>query len=279
MDNINLPNENENIPWIYSEFEELFQACSKVWEIAMSIMPEQGTIGIGKTEYFNLCMIAIHAKQMRLFVSNYRLCRSGLGQESLLMIRAMFETFVNLKALNESDNPDEYARLWLMWSVANNERMARNIIERYPSHQTALNNLQKELETEKNKVSTEEWEKFVWKGPSKLTMKKLCCKVGLKDAYDVFYPLSSGSHGYDLSAYAKPLDGKSIQSNLSPSPTCVDSNLASSISALHDTLAILNNRLELHKENEVEELRGIVESIQNKFRLNREKISQSNASS
>lgn len=261
MDEIKLPNELTNTKFIYDKFRQFFDAAVAAWDVAVRFLPEEGTIGVGKTRIFNLCMLAIHAKQLRLFVANYRLCRSGLGLEGLSVVRTMFETFIHLKTLKEFENPENYARLWMIWCVANNEKMARRIIDQYPTYKEAFIDLQHGLEEEKKKFNPDEWKNFVWRGPLRLNMEKLSQAVGLQEAYKAFYPLASSVHGYDLMAYAKFVSGDHIQPNLSPSLDVVDSNLGSSVNLLQESFELFNSLLDLKKETEVETLKQIVQKV------------------
>jgi len=239
----------------------LFDLAKTAWGLASLFIAEQGKIGVGRSHYFNWCMAAVFAKQMRLFVANYRLCEGGLGLEALSLCRAMFETFVNLKALSQSNDQEEYARLWMIWDFANDERMAHKIIDNHPDGKAKLNELGASLAAEKAKIGENRWKVFVDHGPSQLNLRALCDKIELTDAYKVFYPLASGAaHGYDLVSYARPISDDQIQTNLSPTLDFVDTNLATSIAVVRDTLAILNHLLSLNKEKELADLTKVVEA-------------------
>jgi hypothetical protein len=174
-------------------------------------------------------MAAVHAKQMRLFCANHLLCSRGLGIESLMICRSLYETMVNLRAMVHDKDPNEYARLWLLWDLANRAEMAKAIIDHNPESQKKLDEMYSQLSVEKAR----------------------------------FKLASSSVHGFDIVSYAIPIADHKITSSFAPTLDWVDSNLAVSIGMLWATLVDLNDFLKLGKDEPLQALQKIVESNRN----------------
>ncbi|MCG3206177.1 MAG: hypothetical protein KCHDKBKB_02906 [Elusimicrobia bacterium] len=261
---IELHIEKENLEAVHSKFQALFELAHQTWQISLTCFSEKEIFGVGKQPYFNWSMTAVFTKQMRLFYTSYKLCGMGLGSEGQLACRAMFETFINLKALTQEKDPEEYARLWMLWDFANDEKTGRYIVSRHPEAKAKLGELQGRLADDKKTMGTEKWKNFVKRGPSLLSVKELCDKINLPDAYSLLYPISSGvAHSYDLVSYARPLRSGQIETDLTPSFDFIDTCLATSIALLRDTLAHLDNQLQLKKDKEIHALTEIVHKVNN----------------
>jgi hypothetical protein len=171
---------------------------------------------------------------------------------------------VNLRAMVHDKDPNEYARLWLLWDLANRAEMAKAIIDHNPESQKKLDDMYSQLSVEKARFNSKEWADFVYYGPSGVGPAKLAEKVGLQIAHQSFYKLASSSvHGFDIVSYAIPIADHKITSSFAPTLDWVDSNLAVSIGMLWATLVDLNDFLKLGKDEPLQALQKIVESNRN----------------
>lgn len=282
---VKLPHEDENCSAIRAEYRPLFEAAEAAWQIAEQFVRHWDHVRAGQHTDLYTCVVAILTKQMRLFRGIYLLSEKGLGNEALMLLRAMFETFLRLKALEGSGQRARHAYLWLVWARANNRKQAAILVPNRAEFAKPLADLDEELvpakETFKeflaaayasevglgNPVPKIGWPEFVEHGPVLRHMARLAEDLGFRDAYDTFYRHASGpAHGYDLPFYVGVSGEDGLMVNLSPVMPYVDTVLATGIVLLRDTLAIVNSLLRLGKDEEVEGLTKIVNDLRTALR-------------
>lgn len=261
MGYIKLPNEDVNCGHIKKQHQKLFSAAKTVWNLASLILKEGEEFGAGNSHYLNLCLAAVYAKQMRLYLSAYRLCDGGMGNEAQLLIRSMFTTFLYLEKLRRYSPPAEFARLWLLWDVANGEKQLKNLLRWHPEWKPQIEKLSQEVDQQRNLLGGK-WETFVRNGPPMVDQAALATQMGMEQSYRTFYPVASGpAHGYDLFSYARPLQDNRFEVKMSPSEDYIEEVLGCMISILSDTMAILNNLLDLKKDTAVADMDRLAKAL------------------
>ncbi len=229
----------------------------------MVIMPDE-RVGVGKGEPLTLCLAAAYVKQMRLFYAVYRLCEKGLGEESNLQVRAMFELYVRLRYLvAKAPDKDEFSRRWMMWAMANDKKFIDAMEKYFPGKPDPRFNLWKELvKKESEKMTPDEWKAFVRDGPWGCNLADLSEKVESEGNYRVMYPFLSGTtHGYDLFRYARRKGEEATELDITPTVRCADQNLVAAMSLLHDSLILINVGLGLGKEKPIEDVGKLVKAL------------------
>ena len=91
----------------------------------------------------------------------------------------------------------------------------------------------------------------------------LAKKVGIS-SHEYFYPTASASaHGYDLLQHAQSVGTDSITANITPSENRLDAVLPTAMVIMKDCSAILNNLLELKKEELIDHLDSLIKKLKN----------------
>jgi hypothetical protein len=260
---IQLPNEADACPVIRWEHRDLFNLGKSAWDIYIHSIPDKSNIGFpGNSLFLNTCLAAIFVKQGKMFFSTYTLCYYGLGHEAELPLRSMFETLINLEYLNKSTDKNSIGREWLLWDIANDEKIAREYKGQNPETDKAIAELEASVAKRKTIIPTEQWKEFVKNGPSKVDRATLAKNMGYSESYKTFYAMaSSAAHGYDLLDYATSNKENAIDMPLNPSPKRIDAVLSTGIGQLARTFAILNTVLDLKQNERLEKLAAITEQV------------------
>ncbi len=257
MTKLELPYSDKILPEIEKEFYKYFETAKDVWDLLLLFMNANSIVGVGKKGSLNCCLVGVYVKMIRLYSSIFVLCKEGLANESCILLRSLFELYVNLAALKKSINPDEFARLWLLWDLHRTCFTCQEIIVRNKIG-NLVNEFRDILKDEENKLGPRNWKKFRQYGPSMMPFKELCEKLGFKDSYNTLFRFSSQVvHNSDLGYYAYDTNG-GIMCQLIPSKEHIDSVILTMLFFLRDGVEILNELLSLGKEKELEKLKGIV---------------------
>ena len=266
-----LPHEEANCRAILQKCSLLFEAAGKIWDIASGLMADGTIFGRGNVEAVNVCLAGVYAKQMCSFYAAVTLCQKGLGKDAEQHLRSMFQAFYNLKAMEISTDVPEFARLWILWDIANTGRQADLIEKTKPELGVGFVRMRKELAPHRAEMGAEEWKTFIKNGPTKLNLAAHADFLdrgiqggNFRESYDAFYPQASSSHGYDLAEFVLPMEGGGLQVNLSPTDKHVEAVVVSAIAFLRDSMAVLNALLKLGKDMELAAMTEIVESVRPK---------------
>jgi len=258
-----LPNEAGNMAAIADRFRRQFEIADAAWDASIELVSSGMGVGLGKKRSFNLCMSAVTAKQLRFFCATVRLCKMGLGNEAQVCHRAMYELFLQLKALEVSADRELFARQWLLWCFANMERQAGLIAKWSPKLGPELADVPERIAELKKEVGEEEYKAFVRCGPMRESVADLATHLDtivkggtFRWTYDTYYPQASGpAHGYDLFDFAtlrKEDDG--ILMVLCPSENHIDAVISSSVWNLRDSVVVIDSVWGLNRADIVKRL-------------------------
>lgn len=249
---------------VFDNNRAVIRTAKQMWGLASSLMVEGDVVGKGKLTLHNVCLAGNYAKQLRLFVANFRLCLMGLDLESFLIVRSMYTHVLHLQALEHSKDQEQFAHDWILWDLASDEKSVRNLTQFGPAWKELQEKLYSAGALEKDKERYGDlWSTLALKGPTLMTMADLAGALGSEEAYRIFYPLTSSvTHGADLLNYSRPKeDGNGIEVLIITDPQWVQPNLSASISFLRDTCAHLNTLLGLGKTALIDDMTALVSSL------------------
>ena len=246
---------------MHKTYKALFEDAEKVWQIACSMIKEKDVIGVGIEVNINLAIGAIYAKQIRLFISIFTLCKKGLSSEAKILLRAMFESFLNLKFINDSPDKSEKCRQLLLWGFACHSKQMRAIGENDPKWNEVLTKQSQQIKPFKDKYGKGKWKMFEKCGPSMKNVADLSNDLGFKTEYDYIYRTgSSAIHSTDLPEFII-LNESGIQLNISPNDIWIKPVGAASIIMLYRSMECINDVLKINKNDEISQLKEIAEKI------------------
>lgn len=265
MADIELPNEEEALRALKNRFQKLFEFSRAAWRCASLVLVPEGKIGIGKGEFLSMCLTACYVKATRLFYSIYRLCERGLGDETNLPLRALFELYVRVKFLaTKVKDKNDFARQWVLWCMANDHKFLEQAERHFPDKRDErFNDWKKNIQAEKQKMTDDVWKKFLATGPWQCNFASLCEKVGLEKDYPMYALISGTSHGYDLFRYVRQLGRGVVEMDMSPIPRSIRQNLVVAISLLHSILHLINAELGLDKSKQVDDIGRVARMLMN----------------
>ena len=262
-----MPGSNELERTIFEDNRAVIRTAKQMWGLANSLIAQGDVVGKGKLTLHNVCLAGNLAKQLRLYLANYRLCLMGLDHEALLILRSMYTHALHLQALEHSKEPGQFAHDWILWDLASDEKSVRNLVQ----FGVAWKDLQEKLYSagalEKDKARYGDlWGTLALKGPTLMSMADLAITLGSEETYRLFYPMSSSvTHGSDLLKYSRPkMDGSGIEVLIIHDPHWVRSNLGAAISFLRDSCAHINTLLSLGKTELIADMTALVSSLSEK---------------
>ena len=249
-----LPAEDINCPALRRKYKDYFDFAEKFWEITSQLLGDKAIVGIGNDTNFNTCICGVFAKQTRLYYGIIKLCRCGLSHESLIPLRTMFYASTYLLALSKSDDKQKFAKLWLAWNFAIDDRNYQALRAKTVKGPPLTDDLVKYLEEIKKSLPEDKWKAFIKDGPPMCNFFDLCKTLesggtSFEDSYlTLFRVCSSVAHGSDLLFYAQPGDN-GITCQLSPSDEGIDKIILTAAVLLRDTCVQTHDLLRLGKED------------------------------
>jgi Family of unknown function (DUF5677) len=250
VDDITLPCAG-NADAIRRHHADLFSTMRGIWRLGMQVLEPDRRVGVGKSQQLAVLLFGIYAKQMRSFMSMYRLCFDGMGIEAEAHVRALFTVRLYLLALDRAQNSNEFARLWVVWCFANHDKAVRGIshlkvMVRPEGHAAWIE--------EERKAFGAKWNNFVRLGPALKDLASLAKDLGIEDQYRVFYPSASGgAHGYDIVKFIQPGADKTII-RLGPHEDTVIESLTGGSLFLVDSLTVINKQLNAGKDDVIAQM-------------------------
>jgi hypothetical protein len=261
MDELQLYHENEALRLIDKAHASRIKVAKLMWGLARKLIEPGERVGVGKTSVETVCLGGAYAKQMRLFLANYRLSRQGLSNEALLVLRSMYAMCLFIDAMWHSADRAEFARYWMLWGLANDEKQVRNILTWNPGWESLHQGLADGLSVERGKMGPI-WKEFVRNGPVFMSLSDLAKLLDTEEGYRAFYPLASGvTHGYDLLFYCKPSDDDRIEIPAVPTGEYIEANLSSAASFLRDSCVKIDSMLGLGKEKVVADMDRLMRTL------------------
>ncbi|HBW23277.1 MAG: hypothetical protein A2X28_06345 [Elusimicrobia bacterium GWA2_56_46] len=260
-----LPTEDINCPALHKRYYQYFDFAEKFWAKTSQLLGDKTIVGIGNGTNFNTCICGVFAKQMRLYYGIIKLCGSGLSHESLVLLRTMFYTSTYLLALSKSDDKQKFAKLWVAWNFAIDDRNLTDLPAKKSKETSLTDDLVRYLEEVKTTLPEDKWRAFIENGPPLLNFRDLCKQLksggtSFEDSYlTLFRICSSVAHGSDLLFYAQPGDN-SITCQLSPSDEGIDKIILTAAVLLRDTCVQIHDLLNLGKEDVKEEIVALFET-------------------
>ncbi|NKE72802.1 DUF5677 domain-containing protein [Candidatus Manganitrophus noduliformans] len=261
-----LPKADELERGIFDTHRSLISAAKATWGLANELIIEGEVVGKGKSTIHNVCLAGNYTKQLRLYVANLKLSLAGLDLESFLILRSMYTHALHLQALEHSKDPEVFARDWVLWDLASDEKAVRNLAPFADVWKDLKEKLFSADALGKDKARYGElWSRFLEKGPTLVSMAELSVILQAEETYRLFYPLTSAvTHGADLLNYSRPKAENKIDILVVPPPKWVGPNLAAGISFLRDTCAHVNTLLALGKDKVIDDMTKIVSSLSEK---------------
>src|SRR3989338_270235 len=253
------PLNDSTIKAIYQTNKKLFDLAMKLSKLAHSVIPigfklEENTLNptVEKT------LVALYTQSYRLYRSIIILCKSGLGIESLIMLRSLQETGTYLLYIAEKDHDVRLEHYWYSTILSQHGR-AKEYLEYFPDDKVKINFALFEKEKEE---ALQYFRKKHGKNVSESDIKK---KYTLKtvnivqDLYEpkmvknykiIFRDASSVAHGENIRKYIKPNNTNLNTFYLTVSPT--DNYVILSIT--HSMMYIF------HEMKRIDELLKIIDS-------------------
>lgn len=271
MANYQIHYEAEGAKHLLERHLQLFNAAQNLWELGLKVIPDGFAIESGIGKAFNFVIAAIFAKQMRHYSSLMRDCERGMAHEAQMHVRAMFELVIHTWIMHDDNDPEEYARLWVGWCLANQDSLAEKYIDQYPAMKEEFASSKKKMEALKSEFSKKDWDAYLWNGPTKKSLKKrvelldaIHPDARLQETFKVMYPLASApSHGYDLIAYVDEKRGGGILMNFSPMDKGIEAVVSTGILTLYNTLLLLDEMAKLGKAGTVSEMKLVANHVAN----------------
>ncbi len=249
-----LPAENINCPILLEKYKDFFDFSEKFWDTVFPLLGDKAIIGIGNNTNFNTCVCGVFTKQMRLYYGITKLCKSGLSHESFILLRTMFYTGTYLLALSKSDDRQKFAKLWIAWDFATNDRNYEDFQTKTQNVKLLKDDFKKYLEEIKKDLPEDNWKAFLNNGPPMLNFRDLCKELkfdntSFEDCYLTLFKIcSSVTHGSDLLFYAYPEKNNSIICQLSSSDEAIDKIILTAAVLLRDTCVQTHDLLNLKNE-------------------------------
>jgi len=281
-----LPDEDKAVPDIARAFKPLLDAADKLFEYVQ--VSAKGATPKGGVR-LNNCLSSVLARLLRLHYSAVKLASVGVASEAKLPIRALFELVVNLYALEQAVDKEEYARRWIAWDLHNYMRQIETELKVHPElepkfadHRKLAEAVKREMDdTAKREASASpgknaaevekrvkgKWKEFMKHGPSMVDMRSLADSVDKKSGgksnllpiYDRVYPNSSGViHGSDLASMIELSDGKQIVLKLAPTEDHIEVILVTSTVLLSMGSQVIFRILGIGPAKAEEEMNAIV---------------------
>ena len=277
-----LPAEDINCPVLLEKYREYFDFAEIFWEATFPLLGDKAVVGIGNNTSFNTCICGAFAKQMRLYYGIVKLCRSGLSHESSVLLRTMFYTSTYLLALSKSDDKQKFAKLWLAWNFAIDDRNYKGLSQiKNPQNVSLVNDeLDKSLDEFKKTLPDGKWKDFVAHGPPMSNFMDFCKSLksgenSFEASYlTLFRACSSVAHGSDLLFYAQP-DDNGITCQLSPADEDIDKIILTAAILLRDACVLTHDLLNLRKEDAKKEILVLFETHKD-LRIKTNEISENN---
>ena len=247
---------------IQRKYAGLFAALESAWSDAFSLMAVGARLGAGISEDRRLCLIAVYTKMIRLAYSAGQLCKLGLGLEAQLQARTMFENYLQLKFLDHAENIDACASQYIYWDMANDEGVHEKILELHPELKPKIDEIRKPLLDFKASLSKSKWGDFVFYGPSRLSVFKLCehidklekSNVQVRTYKTLYHETSGQAHGFDFLDYARRRGPNDVEALLAPAEERVEDVLVTVLITLSNTCKIVDNRLNLDKKGVIDKM-------------------------
>ncbi|MFH1780620.1 MAG: hypothetical protein ABH841_01240 [Candidatus Nealsonbacteria bacterium] len=236
--------------------KDLFQAAGQIWNLALKIK-----VGNIPNEDWAHCLAGVQRKQMGLYQACCKLCAEGLALEAQILERTMFMLWGYLNEMKNASTPTEFARLWLIWDYANQEKNIRPLLSLHPENkdvQAQIQRLEQKTAADKSKMG-KDWDRFMYCGPALKTPTQIAKDLD-PSVKTYFHDISGTVHGYDLWSFAK------YPSNDDPgglvSETCAHVPI-SIMRYLGLSVLIINESLNFHKDSEITALIDILQKIDN----------------
>lgn len=294
LKHMKLPDEDIAIPNIASKFKSHFEFADIVFERSKELL----TGKISNPNQKHLCLFPVLTRMMRLHYCSVKLASSGFALEGKLQVRAMFENFLNVLALEYASDRTQYARRWIAWDLANHMKQVSVYLKDKPelneitgNRKEILNDIKKEIEAE-NRVEGERlwpsdqkrvakyvktrWNIFVSKGPSMQNLrdlagaldKKIPERSNFQRTYDQFYAYASGvAHGSDLESliHSDKLEQNKIVLKMAPSTDDIDALVVTSSFFLGRVAASASRVLLIGSPNFSTTMQKILHEAEKKF--------------
>lgn len=247
-----LPDEDLAVPDIARAFAVHFEAADRLFAFVTGMM---AGVRFAQRQRIHMCVAPVLTRVLRLHYVVNKLAAVGLASEAKMAVRAIFENVVNLYALEQSADREEYARRWIAWDVVNFMRQVEAEIRLHPEnaplfedHRRIADEVERGLRAEaavdaerrwpRNAAKAAtfidgRWRQFRGHGPSMKDMRALAQEVDGRSqprtnfyrSYDFFYPNASAVvHGSDLSSLIE-LAGTQIVLKLAPVPDEIETVL------------------------------------------------------
>lgn len=257
---IELPKENEGKRMILKIHGQVFKDAEKLWNIAKDILKEGDVVGKGNYEHVNFAFTGIFAKQMKLYRAIILLCEYGMSHEAQILVRSMFECYLNMKYIEKSEDVVEQSKRFLLWGIAlSPKNIATAKIDVREKGKQVIDELTRLNDGFKKEFKNDdEWEKFLRRGPSMKKIWKLAEEVGMKKDYDLLYTITSGVvHSADVHDYVMPIEN-GIQAFFAPQDNWFEPVLFSAMTFLSGTLESVNRQLKLNKDDKLKGLNDLL---------------------
>lgn len=250
-----LPDEDRAVPDIAHDYAAHFDAGDRLFLFVSELM--RG-VRFTRLQRIHMCVAPVLTRVLRLHYVVHKLARVGLASEAKMAVRAIFENVVNLHALEQSGDREEYARRWIAWDLISFMRQVEAEVRLHPhneplfaDHRRIAVEVERGIREEAAAEAARRWpgnaaraEKFVdgrWKqfrghGPSMKDMRTLAEGVDFSSdpksnflrSYDFFYPNASAViHGSDLSSLIE-VAGTQVVLKLAPVPDEIETVLMTS---------------------------------------------------
>jgi hypothetical protein len=283
-----LPDEEKAVSDIAKEFALQLSAAKRLFEYIYSVV--NGATAKNK-ESVNSCLLAVLVRMLRMHYAAVKLASLGIASEAKLQIRAMLEMCINIYALQQSPDPEEYARNWVAWDLHNYMKQVETELKLHPEkkplfdeHFKLANPVKVKLDANARKEGSKRWpanperiEKYIkcrWKdflahGPSMLDLRSLATRVDVGSAgeakmvgiYDYIYPNSSGViHGSELATMVSGLNATEIVLKLAPSRDFINTIVVTSTCLLQTGASLICGLLKIGPANMAAEIYTIAKS-------------------
>jgi hypothetical protein len=243
---------------IRTNYASLWSDVEKIWAVADSLINE-GQLAPETEPRVRWVMAGMYCRQVRFFRSVILLLEHGLDQEAKVLLRAMFELFLQLKFNEQSADRVKTARWFLMWDNASSSKMI-NVISQHDSsrqdwqrlkdkYKENLKEIRKEIEetskSESSEAKDRRWGDYVRYGPSMMNAENLAKHLGFIKTYDYLYRESSKVvHAADIFFYVQPGD-EAFHAKKGPSDEWLDVVMKSACWSLIQSLIVVDGVLVL----------------------------------
>ncbi|MBI4376516.1 MAG: hypothetical protein HY549_08710 [Elusimicrobia bacterium] len=251
-----LPDEDKALPDIANEFAPQLKAGYELFAYLQKIATDAKTKA-GQRQV--MCLSSVLTRLLRLHYAAVKLSSTGIASEAKLQVRAMFEMVINLYALEQSGDAEEYSRKWIAWDLHNYMKQIEVELRAHPEnaplfeeHKRLADSVKKDLGDEARLAAQArwpsdaakgeahvagKWKEFLKHGPSMVDLRSLATAVDAKSGgktnmvaiYERVYPNASGvMHGSDLSSMLEPSSASKIVLKLAPTRDGIETVLVTS---------------------------------------------------